>query len=303
MKYTDTSRGRPFAKDPAVVFCQGQYFLYYSLPPFRDGRDPDGYGIGIAESSDLETWNKVGELTPEQDCEANGLCAPGAIVFGKQVHLFYQMYGNGPKDAICHAVSQDGIHFDRNPTNPIFSPHGQWNNGRAIDADVLPVGSRLFLYFATRDPQGVIQKLGVASTPINGTYNRDTWTQECSSSILEPELPWEQECIEAPAVCQVGSNFYMFYGGAYNCSPQQVGCAVSEDAINWQRIGQQPFLRNGQPGEWNESESGHPFVFFDPSGRSFLFYQGSRDGGITWYLSKIQLGWQAGGPFLLHSKE
>ena len=54
MMYADASRGRPFSKDPAVVFFGNRYLLYYSLPPYGDGRRPDGYAIGIAESADLD---------------------------------------------------------------------------------------------------------------------------------------------------------------------------------------------------------------------------------------------------------
>ena len=62
MLYADTSRrGRPFAKDPAIVRFGGGYLLYYSLPPFGDGRAGDGWAIGIARSSDLDAWEKIGE--------------------------------------------------------------------------------------------------------------------------------------------------------------------------------------------------------------------------------------------------
>ena len=55
----------------------------------------------------------------------------------------------------------------------------------------------------------------------------------------------------------------MFYAGAYNNAPQQIGVAVSEDGLNWKRLSEEPFLRNGKPGEWNSSESGHPHLFTD----------------------------------------
>ena len=151
------------------------------------------------------------------------------------MHLFYQTYGNGARDAICHAVSEDGLRFVRNPTNPVFAPTGDWNNGRAIDADVIDDGVRLRLYFATRDPTGRVQKLGVAAAPLCSDFGRGQWTQLCDKSILEPELPWEQDCIEAPAGCRRDGHFYMFYAGAYNNAPQQVGCAVSDDGLTWER--------------------------------------------------------------------
>ena len=42
------------------------------------------------------------------------------------------------------------------------------------------------------------QKLAVAAAPADSDYGRDKWTQLCDRSILEPQLPWEAKCIEAP---------------------------------------------------------------------------------------------------------
>lgn len=121
----------------------------------------------------------------------------GAIVLGEQVHLFYQTYGNGPLDALCHAVSEDGLHFFLNSSNPILSPHGDWTDGHAIDADVIASDDKLLLYFAARDPAGRVQKLGVANAPLGSDFSRGQWTQEGTGAILTPELPWEQDCTVA----------------------------------------------------------------------------------------------------------
>lgn len=303
MRFADTSRGRPFAKDPSVVFFRDRYFLYYSIPPhladtnLTDKTLPNGWVIGIATSEDMETWTKSGEITPKAEYEQKGLCAPGALVLGGKVHLFYQTYGNGPKDAICHAVSTDGLNFERNQSNPIFRPVGSWSSGRAIDAEAFPMGDRLLLYFATRDPAGKIQKLGVASAPLGSDYSRDQWRQACIGSILAPELDWEKNCIEAPTVIRRGQTLFMFYAGAYNNEPQQIGVAVSNDGLCWRRISEKPFLASGQPGSWNESESGHPGVFADPkTGRTWLFFQGNNDKGKTWFLSRTEVRWGDRGP-------
>ncbi|MCP4642675.1 MAG: family 43 glycosylhydrolase, partial [bacterium] len=270
MHYTDEVEGRLFAKDPDVARLNGAYFMYYTA------RRPDkALAIGVAQSDDLIHWRKVGDVLPEQECEKNGVAAPGAIVLDNRVHLFYQTYGNGPKDAICHAVSDDGIHFTRNPTNPVFAPTGDWTVGRAIDADTFEHDGQLLLYFATRDPGMKIQSQGVASAPIDSDFGRADWTQRCDAPILKPELPWEQECIEAASVCRHGGKLYMFYAGAYNNKPQQIGVAVSDDGIAWQRMSDEPLLPNGQPGEWNSSESGHPGVFVDDDGETYLFFQGN----------------------------
>lgn len=296
MYYGDTSRvGRPYSKDPHVVKFKGQYLMYFSIPPSKQPNGPTGWGIGIAQSKDLIHWQKIGEITPQAgaEYEKNGLCAPGAIVQNNQVHLFYQTYGNGRKDAICHAYSSDGLHFERNPTNPIFSPTGDWNCGRAIDAEVIRFKDKYLLYFATRDPAYKIQTLGVAEAPLNTHFNREDWTLlSTEGPILKPEFPWEGECIEGASIVRRGDELVMFYAGAYNNWPQQVGVAHSRDGLHWERLQNEPFLKNGTAEQWNSSESGHPHIFKDTNGKTYLFFQGNNDKGKTWYLSHVKVKWK-----------
>jgi beta-1,2-mannobiose phosphorylase / 1,2-beta-oligomannan phosphorylase len=91
----------------------------------------------------------------------------------------------------------------------------------------------------------------------------------------------------------------MFYGGAYNNAPQQVGLARSTDGVRWERVGDGPFLPNGAPGTWNSSESGHPSVFVDEDGQAYLFFQGNNDRGRTWKISFVRLGWRNGRPVVV----
>ena len=296
MLFTNEKRGN-FAKDPAVVHFQGQYFLYYSI---RLQEKPLRIGIGIATSTDREHWSCVAELPMEQDCEKNGVAAPAAIVLEGKVHLFYQTYGNGRSDALCHAVSSDGLHFVKDATNPVFHPTDDWCAGRAIDADVCLFHGKLYLYFATRDHAMRVQKLGCAWADAHADFSRGTWTQAMPQSILAPEMALEGECIEAPATIVNGDRVFLFYGGGYNCFPQQIGCAVSEDGVFFRKLSAQPFYRNGAPGSWNSCESGHPYAFRDDDGKAYLFYQGSADQGKTWRLSSMEIGFDAQNrPFVL----
>ncbi len=296
MMFGDTTRvGKPYAKDPHVVKFKGRYLMYYSIPP-KNWDKKAGWNIGIAESRDLVNWTKVGELTPEADYEQKGLCAPCALVQKGRVHIFYQTYGNARQDAICHAVSKDGIHFERNETNPIFHPEpSAWSCGRAIDAEVVKFKGKYFLYFATRDPEFKIQKVGVAVADGKSKFNREDWKLAVDESILYPELPWEGKCIEGSSIHKRDGKMYMFYAGAYNNAPQQIGVAVSTDGINWSRCSNEPFKPNGKPGEWNSSESGHPHLFTDKDGRTYLFYQGNNDKGKTWFITQEEVVWTKDG--------
>lgn len=297
--FSDTSRlGRPFAKDPSVIRFRDHYFMYYSLPPraiekARSG-EMSGWAIGIAESEDLIHWNKVDELLPSGEAESKGIAAPGARVISNKVHLFYQTYGRGSNDAICHAVSDDGVHFVKDKTNPVFHPvEDTWSIGRAIDAEVLlmPDQGKAYLYFASRDKQMVEQKVGVAAADLKSSFGAGEWKDiSIDAPVLAPTLPWEETCIEAPTVVKHGSHYYMFYAGAYNNQPQQIGVAISDDGIHYSRLSDNPFLANGAPGTWNSSESGHPGVLEDGD-QTYLFYQGNADHGKTYFISMVHVIW------------
>lgn len=309
MYYADRVSGRPLSKDPAVVRYQGKYWLYYSIPPYR-GKTNKGWTIGVANSDNLVDWTKAGELKNTGEAEANGFTAPGAIVLRGKIHLFYQTYGNQEKDAICHAWSTDGLNFTRNPSNPIVRPTGDWNSGRAIDADVIPHGDQLLLYWATRDPTMKIQMQGVSAAPLDSDFTRRHWKQlNPNGPILAPQVPtklddagldlaWEKKCIEAAAMARHDGRLFMFYAGGYNNDPQQIGVAVSDDGVNFKRLSDKPILPNGPPGSWNSSESGHPFVFQDDDGKDYLFYQGNDTHGRSWHLSVVPIGWKNGLPVL-----
>ena len=177
--------------------------------------------------------------------------------------------------------------FKRNETNPIFSPKGDWNVGRAIDAEVFLKNDSIYLYWATRDPDYKQQLLGVSVAPLSGEFKRQSWKQVSKEPLLKPELDWEMNCIEAATVFEAHGKYYMFYAGAYNHEGQQIGLAVSDDLINWKRTSNSPVLPKGKENEWNSWESGHPGVFIAPDGKKWLFYQGNPDKGYTYYLSKI----------------
>jgi hypothetical protein len=153
---------------------------------------------------------------------------------------------------------------------------------------------RWFLYYATRDLTYRIQQIGVAVS--ERRFAPDDW-QDASieGSILRPELSWEGECIEAPALLEHGGRLFMFYAGGYNNAPQMIGCAVSEDGLRWARLSKDPLLANGPPGSWNASESGQPGVYRCASGQDYLFFQGNNDNGQTWWLSRKRVNWSSEG--------
>ena len=310
MKWADESMTeRPYSKDPTVIRFRGRYLMYFSLPPNEKEPKPYKWTCGIAESQNLIDWKLVRQIIPMQECDKNGLAAPCAKVWNGRVYLFYQSYSNKEMkdDGICLAWSDDGINFTPHSKNPIFKPHGDWTNTRAIDADAIIFKGKLFLYGSTRDPKNVYQKTVVATADPEGLKDPenklgpDAWTQAFDGAILEPELPWETRCIEATTICQRGESLVMFYAGGYNNDPQHIGVAKSSDGVHWTRFWSVPFIPNGPSGQWNSAESGHPGVFVEDDGRTYLFYQGNPglvEGKRLWFLSYVEIGWKDDVPYV-----
>jgi autotransporter-associated beta strand protein len=302
MMFGDSVRlKRPFAKDPTVVRFGGRYLMYYSQ------KNPSNqWSAGIAESTDLVNWTRVGEFLPGGNGpDKNGLAAPCGRVINDKVELFYQSYTGAPSDRLCNATSTDGINFTRNPANPIFGPSGSgvWNNGRAIDADYIEYNGRMILSCATRDTTNTVQQVVVADAPVGTDYSSGVWTMLTPAAATFPPIQtsWEQKCIEGQTMCVRNNKLFMFYGGAYNNAPQQIGVASSTDGANWTRLPSlagNPFFPDGAAGTWNSSESGHPGIFIDDDDQTYMFYQGNNDNGNTWFLSVLKIGWNGDVPFI-----
>lgn len=302
MMFGDSVRlKRPFAKDPTVVRFGGRYLMYYSQK-----NTSNQWSAGIAESTDLVNWSRAGEFLPGgTGPDKNGLAAPCGRVINGKVELFYQSYTGAPSDRICNATSTDGLTFTRNPANPIFGPSGSgvWNNGRAIDADYIEYNGRMILSCATRDTTNTVQETVVADAPIGTDYSSGVWTMLTPAAPTFPPIQssWEQKCIEGQTMCVRNNKLFMFYGGAYNNAPQQIGVATSTDGANWTRLPSlagYPFFPDGATGTWNASESGHPGIFIDDDDQTYMFYQGNNDGGNTWFLSVLKIGWNGDVPFI-----
>lgn len=303
MLYGDDVRtGIPFSKDPTVIRLGDTYYMYYSIPRYSDDRRPeqtayleDDWNAAVATSTDLIHWTRVGDLDLRDSGGERiwGAVAPCVKVFDGVIHMFYQRkwaqaHGN---NNIWHALSEDGIRFVNTCDEPIFVPQTDWSIDRSIDAEVYRVKDKLILLFATRDKSATVQMLGMAEAPYRSDYGPDKWTLlSVDGPLLKPEYDWEQHCIEAPTVIKYKGLWYMFYAGAYNHELQQIGLAVSDDGYHYTRVeGEGLVFPAGEAGTWNQAESGHPGVFRDRDGRTYLFFQGKASLKANYRLSACRL--------------
>jgi predicted GH43/DUF377 family glycosyl hydrolase len=202
------------------------------------GFDGTGYQTGLASSSDLVTWKKVGCILRRDPASEvtryniamnwivrqNELRSPGELkkVRGRFL-VVYHAYPNAGYEAgpavIGLCWSSDLMHWEVDP--PILRPDdgAEWESGGLYKPCLLEHQGAYYLFYNAK------------------TKNR----------------PREQ-------------------GGGWQ---EQIGVATSTDLKTWRRYAQNPIIANGPAGSWDERFASDPCVMLD--GKRWVFFYYSLD--------------------------
>lgn len=119
-----------FVGDPIPFHWRGEYHLFYLK------RRPEFRGVerliwAHAVSTDLMHWQELPhaiEMGDGDDPDAEGCWTGSVIECNGTFHIFYT--GWNPRlryrQTICHAVSSDLIHWEKDERNPIIVPDERW---------------------------------------------------------------------------------------------------------------------------------------------------------------------------------
>ncbi len=105
------------------------------------------------------------------------------------------------------------------------------------------------------------------------------WTRYHGNPVVDMGLSgnWDKAGVEAPSVLADDGGFRMWYASS---RPQpQIGLALSKDGIYWHAYNDQPVLRRGTDGTWDDEGVYEPSVVRDDGGYK-LYYSGYD--GQTW---------------------
>lgn len=112
--------------DPnGFVFFKGEYHLFYQYHPYDTIHGPMHWGH--AKSKDLISWEHLPvALAPDESYDQGGCFSGSAIEKDGKLYVMYT--GNLPgktekenRQVQCVAVSEDGIHFEKVPQNPVLT--------------------------------------------------------------------------------------------------------------------------------------------------------------------------------------
>ncbi|MDA1138392.1 MAG: acetylxylan esterase [Planctomycetota bacterium] len=139
----------------------------------------------FATSHDGDEWDvhKVPVLTVDQKWERGRLFYPYVIKQDGQYLMWYASYWvQGDRTAIGFAVSEDGIAWEKNESNPVFRPDPSraWESHYTSSQCVLPIGEgRYRMWYGTRKTPPFVNKYFAIGTAV--------WdTSRAASSAPEP---------------------------------------------------------------------------------------------------------------------
>ena len=187
-------------------------------------------------------------------------------------------YFNSYRYDIGYAYSSDGITWTKH-SDPIMQVgiSTDWDNGFLEGSSVIKDGSTFKMWYcgydASVDGSGTDGHSNIGyATSADGV----NWTKYPSNPVLRTGITtWDSINVQDPHVVKQGSMYYMWYGGGASSTnyDQQVGFAYSADGINWTKSIDNPVLRRGTSGQWDEKTASFPSVL-DDGGIYKMWYTG-----------------------------
>ena len=199
--------------------------------------------------------------------------------------------GNGYQSFI--AESEDLVHWDNKRLAMGYGPEGEFDHGGVV------LGAYLYEDYDIKAPRILKKKAGkyyslYGAYPRQGGYELRPgyegiacstdgihWERAKDEPILsvfqEDCATWEKDCIYQPWLIEHRGRYYNIYNAA-NGSIEQMGLALSDDLLNWNRHAHNPVIPNGPEGSYNEKFSSDSKIFLDGDHWVSFFFGVGRGG-------------------------
>lgn len=218
-------------------------------------------------------------------------------------HSDRQGYGSVGHPQIGLAWSDDLVHWEKDPRNPILTPNGDPNAPDAAGASGPFMwqedGTYYLFYFGTTEAgyEGGHKSMNLATST-----NLETWTRYEGNPIIEPEGDgWRSGAIWHPNIVKVDSLYYLFFNssgfvdGHYE---EFAGYATSPDLYTWTvDDANSPVLVGSRvPGAWDASGrigDPSPYRVGDTWYMAYYSWDGTnaQDGLAMTSVEDFPLGW------------
>ncbi len=194
--------------DLIPFFWQGEYHLFY-LPRAPEGRHCWGHLV----SQNLLDWEELPDaIAPSNDSNAPDAvgCWTGSVVEHEGVfHCFYTGFNPQSRypQTVCHATSNDLIHWQKDETNPVIVPDELWydpNDWRDPFVFFNPEADEFWMLICARDKRVTFERRGCVALATSS----DLQDWQVHEPLWSGGVCWAAEC---PDAFRLDNRWYLVY--------------------------------------------------------------------------------------------
>jgi predicted GH43/DUF377 family glycosyl hydrolase len=229
--------------NPDLLSIDDKWFMYFRGQ--QGGHDRIGLATISKGEFDGVTWNihpePVIDVGEPGSWDETHVLDPATVRVGGRVYLYYSAVSPRSNRAVCLAVSDDGIHFEKYEKNPVIIGGGP---------EIVFQDGTFYLYFWKPLPGGGFQ-IHLATS--NDGYEFMEYGDEPVLAV-GVDGRWDSHTVETPRIYKENDLYFMMYCGSdrYDDYPFHAGLALSEDLLHWRKYENNPVFSRGREGEWDE---------------------------------------------------
>ena len=207
---------------PMVLKVHNKFYMWYTGQV-----QPETSMIGFARSNDGINWQRLDlpVLKPKLPWEAKSLMC-SHVIYNEAKKTYYMYYSGGHQTepyAIGHAISSNGIDWNRTQDEPIFLSNKtiEWEKDRVTCATVIYYGEYYYMFY--------IGFKNVNNAAIGMARSRNginSWERHKKNPIVKAsEGSWDADAVYKPDLLYSGGKWYMWFNGRHQ-SLEQIGVAT-----------------------------------------------------------------------------
>ncbi|MGC4035197.1 MAG: family 43 glycosylhydrolase [Chitinophagaceae bacterium] len=205
--------GERFVGDCIPFYHEGTYYLYWLLD---SGHHHALNGLGghqwtLSTSNDLINWKYYPIVIGTDEEWEKSICTGSVVYYKSKFYAFYatRLIDNNGKvnEQLSYAVSNDGIHFDKQKPNPFYKSAPGYNQRNFRDPKVFVDSSGNFHLFVSSATENDSMNLGETGALVH-LVSKDLKQWE----ILKPIITNQTDVPECPDYFKWNDWYYIVYG-------------------------------------------------------------------------------------------
>ena len=207
--------GNLFVGDCIPFFHNNTYYLYWLLDSGHHSAlgGLGGHQWALSTSTDLKNWKHFPVVLGIDEAWEKSICTGSVVYFKNKFYAFYAtrlLDGDGKvNEQLSYAISDDGIHFNKQNPNPFYTSAPGYNKRNFRDPKVSVDDKGLFHLFVSSAKEE-------SPTHDNGALVHLTSSDLKTWTVLDPLIYGERDVPECPDYFQWKGWYYLVYGQGGN---------------------------------------------------------------------------------------